>query len=313
MAERKTTEQFIKDAILIHGHKFDYSLVKYTGAHNKVKIICPSHGIFEQKPNSHLNGRGCRDCWYETLSKIQTIDTEEFIKRAKSKHGNKYDYSLVHYVDSKTLIEIICSVHGTFKQLPNSHLNGSGCQLCGFDKLSDLFSYDKETFIDLSNKLFNKEYDYSLVEYKNTVTPVKIICPSHGIFSKRPSKHLQGQGCPECVLSLGEKQIAKILRKLNIKFIRQKRFTNCKNENPLPFDFYFEIDSRRFLIEYDGRHHFESIPRWGGKKALRQRQHHDTIKTKFAQDNGYILIRIPYTEFDNIETILTNAISRKDI
>ena len=53
-------------------------------------------------------------------------------------------------------------------------------------------------FINRSNKIFNSKYDYSLVEYKNVNSLVKIICPIHGVFEKRPKAHLKGEGCKEC-------------------------------------------------------------------------------------------------------------------
>lgn len=62
MAERKTTEQFIKDAVKVHGDKYDYSLVEYTGANGKVKIICREHGIFEKSATHHLSGGSCKKC-----------------------------------------------------------------------------------------------------------------------------------------------------------------------------------------------------------------------------------------------------------
>jgi len=62
MAIRKTTEEFINNAKKVHGDKYDYSLVDYIGALNKIKIICPIHGIFEQAPSNHLSGNKCYMC-----------------------------------------------------------------------------------------------------------------------------------------------------------------------------------------------------------------------------------------------------------
>lgn len=57
-----TTETFIEKAKKIHGNKYDYSKTEYRGYEEKVKIICPIHGEFEQTPDSHLQGSGCRQC-----------------------------------------------------------------------------------------------------------------------------------------------------------------------------------------------------------------------------------------------------------
>lgn len=59
---RDTTESFIKKAKKVHGDKYDYSKVNYTKSQEKVIIICPEHGEFEQRPNDHLRGKGCPKC-----------------------------------------------------------------------------------------------------------------------------------------------------------------------------------------------------------------------------------------------------------
>lgn len=62
------------------------------------------------------------------------LTTDEFIKRARIVHSNKYDYSLVNYVNFNTKIEIACHEHGSFLQTPGSHLNGNGCKNCAIDE-----------------------------------------------------------------------------------------------------------------------------------------------------------------------------------
>ena len=57
-----TTDEFINKANIVHNWKYDYSESIYTGTKNEIKIICPKHGEFWQKPNYHLSGRGCPKC-----------------------------------------------------------------------------------------------------------------------------------------------------------------------------------------------------------------------------------------------------------
>lgn len=125
MSKKKTTEEFIKEAKILYGDKYDYSKVEYFGNKQKVCIICPKHGEFWQTPNSHLRGRGCPKCGGTAKS-----NTREFIKRAESVHGNKYNYSLVDYKTSKRKVKIICPEHGVFEQTPDMHLKGRGCPKC---------------------------------------------------------------------------------------------------------------------------------------------------------------------------------------
>ena len=128
--QRKSLEQFIKEAREVHGDKYDYSKVNYVNCDSKVCIICPEHGEFWQQPFKHLAGQGCKKCGISKNVKNQTFTTEEFIERAKEVHGDKYDYSKVEYKGYDKEVCIICPTHGEFWQTPDSHLQGSNCQMC---------------------------------------------------------------------------------------------------------------------------------------------------------------------------------------
>jgi len=123
------------------------------------------------------------------------LTTEDFITKAKEVHGDKFDYSLVTYIGAHTKVKIICPIHGEFTQPPNDHLKGFGCCKC-----SRKCKHTLNTFIEKANEVHNGRYDYSLVGYKNNKTNVKIICKTHGVFTKRPDTHLQGYGCPQCLI-----------------------------------------------------------------------------------------------------------------
>ncbi|MDR0676087.1 MAG: hypothetical protein LBF97_03485 [Elusimicrobiota bacterium] len=124
--------------------------------------------------------------------------TEEFIKRSKIIHNNKYNYNLVKFINNKTKVKIICPIHGVFKQIPYSHLKGHGCKRCAEQEKANNKKYSTNEWIQKVNKLHNNKYDYSLVEYKNSNTKIKIICPIHGVFEQMAGNHLQGQGCFKC-------------------------------------------------------------------------------------------------------------------
>ena len=118
--------------------------------------------------------------------------TEDFKKAATDKHGNKYDYSLVNYVNAKTKVKIICPIHGEFEQIPRQHVYGGNCQKC-----SGVYM-DKDYFIKKAKIIHGEKYDYSSVNYLNSLTPVNIICPIHGEFKQRPKDHLLGKECQKC-------------------------------------------------------------------------------------------------------------------
>ena len=126
--KRKTNiKDFIKKSQEIHSNKYDYSLVKYINNHTKIKIIYPQHGIFTQTPYKHMNRKqGCPSC-----NGGIKFNTEIFISKSKDIHGEKYDYSSVNYINSSTKVEIICKIHGIFKQIPNNHISKKyGCPYC---------------------------------------------------------------------------------------------------------------------------------------------------------------------------------------
>lgn len=126
---RKTIEQFVKEAVQVHGDKYDYSEVEYVNTHKPVKIRCLQCGnFFFQEPSSHLTGHGCPMC--SKRRDYRKLSQEEFIARVKKVHGNKYDYSRTEYKDMRSKIEIICPIHGSFYQQAQSHILGHGCPSC---------------------------------------------------------------------------------------------------------------------------------------------------------------------------------------
>lgn len=124
--------------------------------------------------------------------------TETFIEEARKIHRDKYDYSQVKYVNSRTKVKIICPKHGIFEQTPHGHLTGRGCYKCGNKKQQQSRCLTTEQFIEKARKIHGNKYDYSLVEYKKNSIKVKIICPKHGVFEQTPVTHLRGSGCRRC-------------------------------------------------------------------------------------------------------------------
>ena len=116
----------------------------------------------------------------------------KFIEKAKLKHGEKYDYSRIEYLNTKTKILIICKLHGEFKQRPDHHLLGSGCPSCSGNNKKI------ETFQNEAIKIHADKYDYSFVVYNNIDSKIKIICKKHGEFEQTPRCHLRGNGCQKC-------------------------------------------------------------------------------------------------------------------
>lgn len=121
-----TTIEWIQQAKLIHGDKYNYSKVEYKNARKKIIIICKEHGEFEQTMDCHINKHtGCPRCCGNF-----TLTTEEWIEKAKLIHGDNYNYSKVNYINNRAKVIIICKKHGEFEQIPTNHIQGKGCIKC---------------------------------------------------------------------------------------------------------------------------------------------------------------------------------------
>ena len=162
-----------------------------------------------------------------------------------------------------------------------------------------------------NNELINKFnlkhyslYNYTLVNYVNSKTKIKIICPQHDIFEQLPYEHLRGKGCPICRESKGEKEIRNILLNKNINFISQYKFNDCKNIKTLPFDFY--LPDLNTCIEFQGEQHYKPINWFGGIPVFNQLIKRDKIKEKYCLKNEIKLLIIPYNK--DIKSIINKSL-----
>lgn len=188
-----TTQEFINRARTVHGDRYGYAFSVYQSAHDKVSIHCPEHGMFDQSPNQHIRGNCCPGC---SGNKKHTVSS--FIQKANSIHGDKYDYSKIHYVNTQTKLTIICPEHGYFDQSPGHHLDGCGCPECGSLTIKNKLVSNKHSFIEKAKLVHSDLYDYSHVEYTGNKSKVVIVCSKHGCFEQTPASHLSGYGCHDC-------------------------------------------------------------------------------------------------------------------
>lgn len=292
---RLTTEQFIEKSKLVHGNKYDYSKSIYINQKTKVTVICPKHGKFEIVPNYHLVDKcGCKLCGKESIKKKTSYGANKFIIEANKVHKNKYNYNDLNFVDMRTITSFSCPIHGEFLQTPSLHIRTGGCQKCGIEKVASQKRYTKSYFIKKSKKIHLDKFDYSQVIYENAFKKVTIICKKHGEFKQKPAMHMQGQGCPSCVNSQGERQISCLLKQHNIIFECEKKFKYCKNIRQLPFDFF--IPHLNICIEFQGIQHYDAYHRMGGESAFKKLQINDQIKRNFCNLNNITLLEIKYDE-----------------
>ena len=318
-ARRKTTEEFIEEAKKVHGDTYDYSKVKYEGVQVKIEIICPEHGSFFQSPYMHLKGQGCPICGKEKVKETQQakkLTTEEFIRRTKEVHGDKYDYSKVKYIDGKTAVEIICPIHGPFLQSPSNHLRGCGCRLCSTENMAENHKLGIDEFIRRAKEIHGDKYDYGKAIYIDWETPLEIICPEHGSFWKSPKMHLKfGTGCPKCKEYSGETKIRTWLENQKFLYKKYQEYKDLIYKKPLNTDFY--IESCNLAIEYQGGQHykpvqFKGISKERAEQNFKEQQIKDKIKEEYFKNSDIDLLCIHYKDYKKIDEILEKVIIEKD-
>jgi len=297
-------KNWLNDFKYIHLDRYDYSKVNYVGNKIKVEIICKEHGSFFMKPNAHIGQKqGCYRC------SRKYNDKETFIESSVTIFGETYDYSKVEYIDSHTKVELICKEHSSFHICPKDHINQKqGCPKCGKISMCNKSRKNIDLLISQFKELNGHLYDYSRVVYKNNNTKIEIVCKEHGSFLQTPKSHMRGDGCPKCSISKGERKIMMYFDKLNLNYEYNFIFNDCRDKNPLPFDFY--LPDYNTCIEYDGEQHFKPIDYFGGLESFCKQSERDNIKNKFCIDKNIKLIRIPFDRYNEIENILISEITK---
>jgi len=211
MALRKTTEDFIAEAKQIHGDEYDYSLVEYKNTYEHVKIICKKHGVFQQRPRTHIkapNGCKCPNCAIEEHPNHQTMTKNEFISKANVVHGKLYDYTNVEYKRGDIKVDIKCNeCEHTFRMRPVMHLYGQGCPACAKRRRGDGVRLSQEEFIIRLHEKYGDGFDYSNIKYTKLADNVTIRCKDHNLtFTKRGAYLLDNKfSCPQCMKELRQK------------------------------------------------------------------------------------------------------------
>lgn len=276
-------EKFLDMANNAHGDFYCYDQIPDNFKRSdKIKIICPTHGEFFQIVGNHLLGKGCKKCSNNRFSSLRfgMGDYNKFIENAIIKHGNLYDYSSVDYVNSKTKVKIICKIHGSFLQRPDSHLSGSGCKKCMAEKLSASNKSNTEDFVKKSIEIHNQKYSYELSEYCGALQDIEITCDIHGSFFQKPQNHLRGKGCRKCanMSSSLEEFIESFLTDNNINFVKNDRSIIS------PKELDFIIPDKKIAIECHGLY-------WHSFEKNQDKNRH-LNKLNLSLDNGYKLIQI---------------------
>lgn len=284
-------EFFIRRANIIHNNKYDYSKVEYVNNSTKVCIICPEHGEFWQIPNDHTSNHSeCPKCAAITRSQKTAFSNEEAINRLKLIHGDKYDYSKVVYKNNRSWIKLICPTHGEFQIKAEWAFKGRGCKKCS----NEARKLNTEIFIQRAKEIHGDKYDYSLVNYIDYKTPVRIICPDHGEFWQTPNSHLgvNPSRCPKCsYVSKGELNIHTWLTTHSVDFDWQYLIET--NGRRLYADFYIKGE-KPCIIEYNGTQHYKQCSKFHlSEKDFKDQIERDLLLKNYCFEHNIFFIEIP--------------------
>lgn len=290
-------KDFLESARSVHGSKYSYPNLKYINNTAYITIKCPEHGEFKQTPKNHLRGHGCPKCGNNF------IGTEEFIRRARAIHGDKYDYSHTEYGETGLDdVEIRCPNHGIFLQCAYDHLQGNGCKKC----LVESKRLSTEEFINRSSAVHSNKYDYSKTNYGDSgLDKVCIICPDHGEFWQRPDGHLYaGRGCPKCAaITSGPHQVASGLIPAGVKIVNNDRSVI----NPYEIDIW--VPEHHLGIEIHGAY-------WHGlrdnnREAHRRLKFLHHIKASLASEVDINLLQLWEHEINEKPELVRSMIRHK--
>lgn len=290
-------EKFVGKIKEISGN--DYSiLTKYVGINQTIKVrhnICGYE--YTQRAKAFIEARrkgfNCNNC----IGRVKTPD--KYAKELRGLYGSEY-VSLDDYVTAHVKLETLHSECGnSWMVTPHNLLAGYGCSHCFGNELKTTEIFKKEV-----KEIVGSEYEV-LSDYRSSKTDIKLKhATCNHTYEATPDNFLRGKRCPNCFYSKGEEKIQRFLDDNGIPYAMEHTFDDCVNERKLRFDFAIYKDGKiSKLIEYDGIQHFKPT---FGRKSYEDTRRNDQIKNKYCLENEIPLLRIPYTDFDNLESVLAN-------
>lgn len=282
---------------------------------DKFEYVCKKH---EDKGSQYSNydqminsNRGCYYCGVERRGESQRLD-ESVYKKATEDKGFVYvgcNYNNEYSKYKKVNIEYICPHHKSkgIQTIKYSNLlksNGRCWYCAGHDRTKN----------DLQNELDALHGTIKVLEYKNYSSPILVQCNVCGhMWSTSGVNLTQGRRCPKCTKSNFAIDVSRLLNTWGYKHTLEYWFDDCRDINPLPFDFY--LNDFNILIEADGEGHFSPVKFNGisedlSKKVFKRTCKHDQMKTEYCNKNHIPLIRIPYWERDNLEYFLWDELAK---
>lgn len=278
---------------------------EYLNENSNLRFRCSCGNEFEATFHNFKNNnkRQCNECGNKPKNEARKLTIQgvrEFVKE-----NSDCELLSTEYIGKKSKLRFRCNCGNEFERSFDNFKNSNQrqCDQCvGEIKLT---IQDIKRFVEKNSNCILLS-----TEYHNNHTKLLLQCECGNAFETTFAnfKGCNKRRCDECTkkISHPELKTSNLLKEYNINFIPQYKFCDCRYVLPLPFDFY--LPDYNMCIEIDGQQHYKPIEKYGGKEALRFQQKRDKIKDIYCNDNNIKLVRIPYTEFDNIENILKSAL-----
>lgn len=297
MSAKKTPDQFAKEFNAVWGDRA-VLLTPYTRCADKVlvRFVECGHECWKN-PNKLLAGQGCgvKECHYGLLSRNKTRSSAQYVSDLAAK-GYRYEL-LSEFVGVRSNVTVRNLKCGhVYSAKAGNILQGSGCPICHGIK-------DDNKFIQALNLKYGDAYKV-LEPYVNGLTPILVEHRCGYRWKVTPKELMRKESCPRCSRSDGEQRIERFLSEHGFVFETQYWFNDCRDKNPLPFDFAVFIGDSVKLIEFDGSHHYGKSKYWGGKSNYEAVLYHDAIKNAYCKQHNIPLLRIPYWKAKSFQTMV---------
>lgn len=210
LERRHDSRRLKKDDVLrrlkiVHGDTLRFHIDEYENTRQKITVSCHLHGKFQSSIGNLFTGRGCPKCSISRNANSRTLSNDDWIKKAKAVHGNRYNYDDTCYIGARKKLTIICLKHGPFEIRASNHIaKKQGCKKCVQPNASWAPTKGKprvspEKFLErflLAHPTANLRVD--IATYENMHSKVQVKCNEHGNFAVKPSNLVRGSGCPKC-------------------------------------------------------------------------------------------------------------------
>lgn len=301
--KHRTQDEFVDEVSKLYP---DLEVISsFTKTQNRIKVFCKKCGTELNPLAQSLVQKTfcCQEC--------NRVKNEKSFRNQMSNVNSNINI-VGEYKNNKTKIKCLCLIHNKFFEMtPKNLLNGHGCPECAIEARAKVFAKSHSQFISELKEISPQISITS--QYQSAHKKVDCKCLECDFeWKAAPHSLLRGDGCPNCILpSKGELAISSYLDDISVEYISQKRFDDCRNINPLPFDFY--LPEYNACIEFQGKQHYEAVEHFGGEEDFKVRQKRDNIKAEYCLQNQIELLCIPYWDFDNIKQIINRFLSERRV